>query len=122
MPIDVTLAAQQVDFIVSVVEFQTTLSYLESPPARYPHPPVDIVGGPERIRESVLVGNYTNEFEFEFDIYALVNKAFDGHLAVQSALIGLFEYSRNVDLVSISRDGMSLPQVYIEGEYDILYV
>jgi hypothetical protein len=97
------------------VPFQSTLSWLKGPPSNYPLPPVDILGGIQKIRSAASSGKYSNQYDFELDTTNLINSAFDGHFSFRPFLPGAFEFATRLPLVSISDDGQALPKVYILG-------
>lgn len=56
------------------------------------------------------------EYDFQTDIKALTTRARDGHLSFNGDATQLFFFERNVAVVSISPDGLALPQIYAFGE------
>lgn len=116
MPFNETLAVKQIAWLQSYVQFQTTLNYLKSPPPEYQLGSVDLVSQLNAIAQGARSGHYSNEFQFESDIYSLFASAGDGHLSYLPYLIGSFLFSRMDDLVSVSEDGIQTPKVYIRCE------
>jgi hypothetical protein len=112
IPINNTLAVAQIDWIQRFIPFQTTLSWLKTPPSTYGLPPTDLVGGLENIQSKAESGGYSNYFDFEVDIHTLMKSAHEGHLSFKPFLVGAFEFITHVTLVSISDDGEALPKVY----------
>ena len=102
----------QIKWLKSYIELQSTLAYLKNPPSDYPFPPVDILGGLDDISSKASNRQYSTEYEFERDIYNLIVRANDGHLAYGAALISSFSFTPNIPLVSVSLDGVQLPKVY----------
>ena len=43
-------------------------------------PAVDIKGGLEKISDELQTGAYKSEYDFQLDIYTLINSPHDGHL------------------------------------------
>ena len=115
VPINTKQAAGFVNYISTIVQFQSTLSYLKSPPSGYPYPPVDIVGGLQTILNNVNSNRYSNEYDFELDIHNLITNSRDGHLSILPVLIGAFAIDRP-PLVSISDNGVNLPKVFFRCE------
>lgn len=114
VPINITAAADLIDYLEVNLQFQSTLAYLKSPPSSYPRPAVDLLGGLSSIKENVQAGRYDGEYGFEYDIWSLIAKAFDGHLSVLPFLIGSFAYGPRVVLASVSMDGTEAPKVYFK--------
>ena len=104
-----------------MVEFQSTLTYLKDPPTGWPNEAVDLIAGLNDIGTKVNDGTYTNEYDFENDIAALLIKAHDGHLNFNGmAYGGAFRWRRNTNiaLISASRDGSGVPQVWSIRDYN----
>jgi hypothetical protein len=121
LPFYATDASSTVDEIKKIVEFQSTLSYLKDPPEGYPNPPVDIVAGLDGIKSNAESGRYSNEYDFEVDIAALMVKAHDGHLGWNGmAFAGTFVWRRssNIALISASKDGSEVPQIWALEDFN----
>jgi hypothetical protein len=56
------------------------------------------------------------EYDFQTDITALTTRARDGHFSFTGDATELFVFERTAALVSISSDGLALPQIYAFGE------
>jgi hypothetical protein len=112
VPINKTLAVAQIEWLTDYMQFQSTLSYLKDPPKTYALPAVDILGGLQTITNQVNTDKYTNEFDFEYDTYTLLQKTYDGHVGYTPYLIDMFVYYRNAPLVSVSDNGTDLSKVY----------
>jgi hypothetical protein len=111
VPINIKQAAGFVNYLSTIIQFQSTLSYLKSPPSGYVYPPVDLVGGLDTILNNVNSNGYSNEYDFEVDIHNLMTNARDGHLFIVPVLVGAFVIMRE-PLVSISDNGINLPKVF----------
>ena len=57
------------------------------------------------------------EYGFQTDIRALTVQARDGHFAFSGDATELFFFLRKTAVVSVSSDGLALPQIYALGEY-----
>lgn len=97
-------------------ELQSTIGFLKDPPSGYLLPGVDLMGGLARIEAHVRDGVYTSEYDFELDLYTLVLSAHDGHFNYRPDIFsGVFVFERTQSLVSISKDGLALPKIYLQG-------
>jgi hypothetical protein len=124
VPVDVEGNRALLDSLGAYWEFQSNLQYLKIPPATWSNPPVDILGGLRKIGAALADGQYKDEYTFQNDISQLANKANDGHFSWVSDIGSVFRYSlvSSVDgeifrLVSISKDGKSIPSVYLIGKW-----
>ncbi len=77
--------------------FQSTLDYLVDPPEGYRFPGVDLLRGIDDIAEKVRGKAYTSEYDFQIDIYDLIQRAHDGHLGfVGDCLLNGLSFIRSV--------------------------
>ncbi|KAL9085104.1 MAG: hypothetical protein Q9165_007748 [Trypethelium subeluteriae] len=111
VPLNNTLAVQQIQWIKNFWQFQSTLAYLKDPPPAYAPPATDIMGGLDLISSHAASGRYQNMYDFELDIHRLVASAMDGHFNYPTWLLNQFIVNRTVTLVSISFDGIQEPKV-----------
>ncbi|KAJ5824820.1 Interphotoreceptor retinol-binding [Penicillium robsamsonii] len=116
MPFD---SDRAVDFLIQVrkiLEFQSTIDILKDPPSGYTMPSTDIMGEIDTIMAKAKSNSYTSQFEMDLEINHLIRTAHDGHLAFQLCSQSIFTYQIDMPLVSISTDGLALPQVYALGD------
>ena len=116
VPINKTAAVAQLSWLSNFLQFQTTLSYLKNPTPEYQPPAVDLMGGLSEIAHKAAAGGYASEYDFELETATLIASAADGHLTYLPTLVQTFTYSRNVSLVSISEDGLTLPKIYVRSD------
>lgn len=99
------------------LEFQSTINILKDPPSGYLIPGVDLRSGLARIESHVRDGVYSSEYDLELDLYTLVLSAHDSHFTyVGDIFNGVFQFGRTHRLVSVSKDGVGLPKVYLETD------
>ncbi|KAJ5887479.1 Interphotoreceptor retinol-binding [Penicillium taxi] len=112
MPFDPDRSAVFLNQVRKILEFQSTVDILKDPPSGYKMPSTDLLGGIESIINKANSNGYSSQFEMDLDVYHLANSAYDGHLAFGLCSQSIFTYNIDLPLVSISTDGLSLPQVY----------
>jgi hypothetical protein len=78
-------------------------------------PSTDIIGGIDTILAKAKSNGFSSQFDMDFEINNLIKSAHDGHLAFQLCSQSIFAYGIDLPLVSISTDGLALPQVYTLG-------
>ncbi|KAI9698904.1 MAG: hypothetical protein M1820_007325 [Bogoriella megaspora] len=120
VPINKTLAIQQIKWLEDFLQFHSTTAYLKDPPPTYEPAAVDLFSVLNNIKGKALSGQYVNEYDFELEVYNLFVAGRDGHLGFEPSLVGNFGIKRNVELVSVSSDGIQLPKIYFQA--DILAV
>ncbi|KAK2825733.1 hypothetical protein FQN49_007416 [Arthroderma sp. PD_2] len=101
-------------------DWQTTKDFLKNPPKGYAVPGTDLEGGLAKIRQKAASKAYKNEFEFQFELDALVRTVHDGHFNLAMDLIALFAFTRSEigSLVSLSDDGKNLPKLFALKDFE----
>jgi hypothetical protein len=96
------------------IQLQSSLAWLKDPPADYGFPPADILALMDDIESNVQTGEYASEYEFQADIFSTFVMAHDGHFAWLGDIHRAFLFGNPLvdDLVSVSADGVSLPQLF----------
>ncbi|VUC21457.1 unnamed protein product [Clonostachys rosea] len=112
VPIDNDAASTMIDVLKRYFSFQSTISYLKDPPKSYQQLPVDVMGRFDEIKAKIGNKNYTNQYELELDIRSIIRDAHDGHFTYSAGILGLFTWSLNESIISVSSDGRELPQIF----------
>ncbi|KAK0290485.1 hypothetical protein LTR35_002429 [Friedmanniomyces endolithicus] len=112
VPVDVTGDIDLIDGMKVLFQFQGTLPYLKDPPPGYLYPAVDIMASLDAIQADVKAGIYTSEYDVQMDLYNLVVSAYDFHFVWIPDLVDVFKWRRRGALLSLSSDGLILPDVY----------
>lgn len=94
-----------------------------APPAEayYPWPPVDILGGLDDLATKAATGGWESQYEFDQALFSLLASAHEGHLSANPCTSSSIVFERGVSFVSISFDGIELPQIFVLGEYFIFF-
>ncbi|UKZ86584.1 uncharacterized protein TrAFT101_002407 [Trichoderma asperellum] len=113
IPLHKDAGIQLIDALEPYLEWQSDAAYKADPPADYFYPPHDIFKALASVREDLVADKYTNEYEFQADLYARVfGPAHDGHFVFYpDALTIAFEWTRPKPIVSISENGHDLPVI-----------
>jgi hypothetical protein len=122
VPLDSVRSSAFIDYLNPFLQFQSTLAYLKNPPTGYTLPGVDIIGGLDQIKNKIQSGSYTSQWAFEKDVNALVNimpKDFHLTLGQSVPLSQVFGFYTSLHLVSVSIDGLQVPQVYVKSEQNV---
>lgn len=112
VPVDVTGDIDLIDGMKVLFQFQSTLPYLKDPPPGYLYPAVDIMASLDAIQADVKAGIYRSEYDVQMDLYNLVVSAYDLHFVWIPDLVDVFKWRRRGALLSLSSDGLILPNVY----------
>ncbi|KAJ9612286.1 hypothetical protein H2200_003883 [Cladophialophora chaetospira] len=126
LPPDVAYACQQsvplveedtLDLLTGLkawFQWQSTLAWLKDPPTDWPFAPVDLMAGLEDLSDQVQDGTLTSEIDFEWQLVDLMASARDGHFTFFPDAYSVFIYFNPMgSLVSVSSDGIQLPEVYL---------
>ncbi|KAI0408309.1 hypothetical protein F4802DRAFT_549300 [Xylaria palmicola] len=108
-------AIRLLDELKPFLEWQSDQAFLKNPPSDYPYPPVDILGGLDRIRSNLEADKYNGELDWQEELYInIAGKPHNGHLSYHPDLLTVpFEWVRPWTLVSVSEDGTSLPVIKV---------
>ena len=117
IPLDRDTAEKHVEWLRSFAVWHSTTDHLKNPPRGFLSEGVDLLGGLDGIAKKLKAVAYRNEFEFLVDVYTLGDiRVRDGHFSWLPQLLDLFTFQRGVEFASVSKDGTSLPQIYLYGE------
>ncbi|KAF7956395.1 hypothetical protein EAE96_003736 [Botrytis aclada] len=116
VPFNPAVASRFISYYNDTLQFQSTLTYLKSPPPSYQQPAVDLIAGLNRIQHAVDEGMFSNQYEFEAALQTLVYAAHDGHVDILAGALSAFSFASPRDLVSLSLDGQQIPKVYLADD------
>jgi hypothetical protein len=115
VPFNPAVATRFLQYYNDTLQFQSTLTYLKSPPTSYQQPGVDLLGGMENLQQGISNGIFPNQYEFEAALQTLLYAAHDGHVDLIAGILAAFSFASSYDIVSLSIDGVQLPKVYLAG-------
>jgi len=67
-----------IEQLVQYINFQTTLTYLKSPPSGYPYDSVDIIGDLQKLSTDLQNDVYNDEYTFQAALVQIFQSARDG--------------------------------------------
>ncbi|CAG7939861.1 unnamed protein product [Penicillium nalgiovense] len=120
MPFDPKRGAAFVEDVKKYMQWQSNVDVLNNPPTSYLSPPVDIWGGLDYLQQQATDNKFGNQFEFDTALSDLFISAKDGHLSLLPCSYMPFAFVGHESLVSISSDGLQLPQIYTFGDAKFL--
>jgi Peptidase family S41 len=113
VPFNAAVASQFLDYYNDTLQFQSTLTYLKTPPPSYQQPGVDLLGGLAALKQGIENGIFPNQYEFEAALQTLLYASHDGHVTLNAGILAAFSFSSPQEIVSLSLDGFQLPKVYL---------
>lgn len=117
IPLDKNTAEKHVEWLRSFAVWHSATDHLKDPPQGFLSEGVDLLGGLDGIAQKLKAAAYRNEFEFLVDVYTLGDmRVRDGHFSWAPQLLDLFTFRRGVEFASVSKDGTTLPNIYLHGK------
>lgn len=97
-----------------LIDISAALDSLKNPPADWPYPAHDLRARLAEVKAKVKNNEYENDYEFQIELFEKVfAPAHSGHLIFYpDLLVNPWYWSRTVSLVSVSKDGSALPEIY----------
>jgi hypothetical protein len=122
VPLDKETALKHIDHLRPQWQWHSTIEYLKKPPLGYLSEPVDLLGGLDEIKAKLQGDAYRSEFDFLADLHMLSRvRVRDSHFHAGSALMDLFTFKTGAEFVSVSKDGVSLPEIFVQGMFQTLW-
>ncbi|KAH8727166.1 hypothetical protein GQ44DRAFT_748513 [Phaeosphaeriaceae sp. PMI808] len=115
VPLDSAGDMKLIDEIKLYLKWQSNIAYLKSPPQGYTEQPVDMMGNLDRMKSMLASGAFKTEYDFQMQLMNLFDRAYDNHLAFQPDILASaiqFQRPPGTELVSVSTDGVALPDIY----------
>ncbi|KAG9378916.1 hypothetical protein A1F94_010685 [Pyrenophora tritici-repentis] len=122
VPFNQSAALRLVDGLLPYMKWQSNLAWIKDPPEEYTNkiqPPYDVLKQLTWMRTRIFEGGnaYTSEYEFAMQLYIIFQNARDSNLNYVPDVLGtIFEFGRPVSLVSVSKDGQSVPEPYVYSD------
>lgn len=115
VPFNPAIASRFLKYYNDTLAFQSTVAYLKTPPASYQQPATDLFGGLNRIQRQIDNGGFPNQYAFEATLQSLVYSAHESHMTLTASILAPFVFASPYSLVSVSKDGLDIPKIYITG-------
>jgi hypothetical protein len=77
---------------------------------------VDFIGGLDLIQNKINTGVFQNQYDFEAALQTLIYSTHDAHVNLISGILGVFSFGTQYSIASVSKDGTSLPKIYLSGK------
>ncbi len=116
VPFNPAVATSFLQYLNDTFQFQSTLAYLKNPPPSYQQPSVDLLAGLNVLQQGIQNGIFTNEYEFEAALQALLYATHDAHVELFAGALAVFSFGSSYEIVSLSIDGLQLPKVYFADD------
>ncbi|KAH8800701.1 peptidase S41 family protein [Xylogone sp. PMI_703] len=119
MPFYPDLATQFIDECMGYLQFHSTIEMLRDPQVNWEPQPIDLIGGLETIRQKATSNVYTSQYDFDREVTDLISSVNDGHLRIGLCSNEVMHFEHGVPLLSISDDGLLLPEIYTLSDIEL---
>jgi hypothetical protein len=116
VPFNSAVALRFLDYYNDTLQYQSTLAFLEDPPAEYQRPPVKVHEELKKISVNITSGAYKSQYEFETQVQVLISRLHDSHVNLDAGILSAFKFASPYTLVSVSEDGVQEPRVYLQED------
>lgn len=116
VPLDKEGNVKLIDDMKLYVKWQSSIAYLKDPPSNYTEKAVDMMGELDLMQKGLANGTFKTEYDFQMGMMTLFNRAYDNHFAYQPDILASamqFQRPPGTELVSVSTDGKSTPEVFL---------
>lgn len=111
VPVDVKGNSELIEELKTVWQFQSEHTWLKNPGDEWQLGPLDIDAELDKIKSNLK--SYSSEYAVQLAIQNITIRTGNFHFNYVPDILGVFQFSRQVDVVSISSDGKSLPKLYV---------
>ena len=116
VPVDTDGDLKQIEELKEFINFQSNLNYRKDRIENYDEP-LDVISELDEIANNIQDGNYESDYEVQTAMYLLFQKVRDFHFVFMPDLVTALPFFRNGgQIISLSEDGLSLPQVYLVSD------
>ncbi|KAL4934793.1 hypothetical protein BDV06DRAFT_229442 [Aspergillus oleicola] len=120
MPFEPNRAIAFVEDVKKYVQWQSDADELIDPPIPYQSSPIDIWGKLDYIQQQAAAKKFESQFEFDTALSDLFRSVNDGHLSIVPCSFMPFSFVAAEKFVSVSSDGLELPEIYTFGDAEVL--
>ncbi|KAH7125575.1 hypothetical protein B0J11DRAFT_309316 [Dendryphion nanum] len=118
IPVDTQGDIKQITELKEFVQFQSNLNYLKDGIATH-NKPLDVLGELDKMAERIKNGSYASEFQVQLELSRMFRNSGDNHFRWSPDVLTPLRFVRAVPyLISLSKDGIELPQVYYLNDFN----
>jgi hypothetical protein len=118
VPVDVEGNTQFIDELKQVWQFQSEINWLKNPGDDWEFGPLDVEKELDNIKSNL--GSFSSEYTVQLAIQNITIRSGNFHWNYRPDILQVFQFSRPVNVASISSDGKSLPKLYIFDDVEAL--
>lgn len=113
VPVQKEYSKQLIESLRPWLELESEIDYLKKPLPGYLWDPIDVIEELNRIYDSVENDEYVGQYDIEVELQTLFLYFHDFHTIFKGNITVSVAWQRTPGLVSVSLDGMVMPEVYV---------
>jgi hypothetical protein len=114
VPVDTSGNQKLIDELKKVWQFQSELVWFKNPGDDWEYGPLDIIGELDKIKNGL--GSFKSEYEVQLAIANITVRTGNFHFNYAPDILQVFQFSRPLNVASVSLDGKSLPKLYVHDD------
>lgn len=118
VPVDVNGNTKLIDELKVIWQWQSEYGWLKNPPKDWENGPIDINGRLEEIKKNL--NNYKSEYQLQVAIQNITTVTGNFHFNYFPDIFNVFVFKRPLSVIALSKDGHSLPKLYVGDDADAL--
>jgi hypothetical protein len=114
VPVDTSGNQKLIEELKKVWQFQSELVWFKNPGDDWEYGPLDIIGELDQIKNNL--GSFKSEYEVQLAISNITVRTGNFHFNYAPDILQVFQFSRPLNVASVSSDGKSLPKLYVHDD------
>ena len=115
IPLNTTDAHEYLKYAQEYLVFISDLGWLKSPPASYQRPSIDVLSTLNELSGKIDSNAFSSQLDLDLALLNLTVNTRNFHNNVIFGVLGMFTFTTNFSVVSLSTDGSALPQIFLYG-------
>ncbi|KAF2196112.1 hypothetical protein GQ43DRAFT_499809 [Delitschia confertaspora ATCC 74209] len=111
VPVDVEGNKKLIDELKLIWQFESDIAWLKNPPSTFELGPTDLIAELDKIKQNLA--SFSSEYVVQLAIWSITVKTGNFHMTWRPDILQVFDWTRQVQVVSLSEDGKSLPKVFL---------
>ncbi|KAG9190680.1 hypothetical protein G6011_08768 [Alternaria panax] len=114
VPVNVQGNTQLVEELKQIWQFQSELVWLKKPGDDWEFGPLDIEAELDNVKDNL--DSFSSEYAVQIAIQNITIRTGNFHFNYQPDILTVFDFSRQINVASISEDGKALPKLYVADD------
>jgi hypothetical protein len=114
VPVDTDGNSKLIDELKTVWQFQSELVWFKNPGDDWEYGPLDIIKELDNIKNSL--SSFKSEYAVQLAIQNVTVRTGNFHFNYDPDILQVFQFSRPINVASVSTDGKTLPKLYVHED------